>query len=145
MKGWKTGVEDPAGEDTLVPVKDAQTLCYDRRNWPCILQTQILPVNGQGIVLNCSNRSDDANLRGSLFETTVSEIFAKRKTDPACKACQSVGYHIYATCAYTPLSLLAGPRRRRHTRKLGLAGRFPKFSAWATRNLYLRPQKKKSI
>jgi len=145
MKVWKTGVEDPAGEDTLVPVKDAQKLCFDRRNWPCILQTQILPINGQGIVLNCSNRSDEANLRGSLFDTTVSEIFTKRKTDAACKACQSVGAHIYATQAYTR-SLYSPVRVAEDMyRKLGLAGRFPKFSAWATRNLYLRPQKKKSI
>jgi hypothetical protein len=129
----------------LVPVKDAQKLCWDRRNWPCILQTQILPVNGQGIVMNCSNRSDEANLRGNLFETTVPEVFAKRKNDAACKACKAVGAHVYATQHYTrsrysPIRIAENTYRR-----LGLAGRFPKFSAWATRNLYMRPQKKSTI
>jgi MoaA/NifB/PqqE/SkfB family radical SAM enzyme len=145
MKVWATGVEDPNGEDCLIPVKDAGTLCYDRRWWPCTLQDQILAVNGEGIVMNCSNFSDEANLRGNLFDTTVEEIFRKRKTDPACLACKSVGGHVYALQEYTRRRFSPMKLAEIAYRRLGLAGRSAKFSAWVTRRFYIRPQEKKTI
>jgi len=142
---WRTGVKDPNGEDCLVPVADARQLCLDRKDWPCTLQNQILVIDGQGNHTNCSNRSDVFNVRGNLFDTTVPEIFRKRKKDPACLACKAVGGHIYALQEYTRSQW--SPIRIAETvyRTLGLQGRFPAFSLWATNHLYLRPQMKKTF
>lgn len=145
MKEWETGIVDPDGEDCLVPVADAKELCAERKHWPCTLQNQILMVNGDGNYTNCSNYSDDANIRGNFFNTTVAEIFQRRKTDPMCIACKAVGAHVYALQEYTRSKYSLIKLAENTYRRLGLQGRFPKFSLWATNHLYVRPQSKKTI
>lgn len=142
MKEWRTGVADPAGEDLLLPALTVKQACFDRRNWDCLEQDQIVTVNGDGDYLNCCHRSDVANLRGSFFNSTVPALLASRKTDAACRACKAVGGHVYAMQAYTrgqwsPLRLAETVYRR-----LNLQGRFPRFTDWATRTFYTtsRPQ-----
>lgn len=144
MRVWATGIPDPAGEDVLVPVADARQMCYERRHWDCILQNQILAVNGDGQHLLCSNFMDDANLRGNLFETTIPEILAARKQDPICLACKAVGGHVYALQFYTRNRYSPLVWAEMWYRRLKLQGRFPKLTAWATRSLYAisRPQEK---
>jgi hypothetical protein len=147
IKVWETGIDDPNGEDCLVPVKEAGKLCFERRHWDCLLQTQIVPINGEGMLLNCSNLQDAANLRGSLFDTTIPAFLKARMKDSFCLKCKSVGGHVYALQAYTRKNW--SPVRLAETayRKMGLAGRFPAFTQWATRSLYKtsRPQEKGSL
>jgi pyruvate-formate lyase-activating enzyme len=147
MRVWDTGVDDPAGGDVLLPVKEAKDLCYKRRHWDCLLQDQIVAVNGQGMLLNCSNRSDDANLRGSLFDTTIREFLKKRKIDAACTKCRSVGAHVYSLQAYTRAEWSPVRLAEVAYRRLGLAGRMPAFTAWAARTMYKinRPQEKETF
>jgi MoaA/NifB/PqqE/SkfB family radical SAM enzyme len=144
MRVWETGIDDPNGEDVLVPVKEAGKMCYSRRHWRCLLQDQIVAINGQGMLLNCSNLADEANLRGSLFETTIPQFLARRQQDSFCAKCKAVGGHVYALQAYSrsqwsPVRLAEVAYRR-----LKLAGRFPAITAWGTK-LYLRPQEKETI
>jgi MoaA/NifB/PqqE/SkfB family radical SAM enzyme len=101
LKVWETGVDDPKGEDLLIPVKDAREACYERRHWECDGQNRVLTVNGDGFITNCNNRIYRENLRGSLFDTTVPNLLKARKTDHDCIACQAIGGHIYAMQAYT--------------------------------------------
>lgn len=101
MKVWETGVDDPKGEDLLIPVKDARAACYERRHWECDGQNRVLTVNGDGLVTNCNNRIYRENLRGSVFDKSLKEILAARKTDADCIKCKAMGGHIYAMQAYT--------------------------------------------
>lgn len=143
LRQWETGVPDPNGADVLVPVADARQLCYDRRGWDCILQDQIIAVNGQGQVLLCSNLMDAANLRGNLFETTVPELLRARRTDAFCTSCKAVGGHIYAMQYYTRGRWSPLVWAEMLYRRMKLQGRWPKLTAWATKSLYRisRPQK----
>ncbi len=147
MRVWETGIDDPSGEDVLLPVKAAKDLCYSRRHWDCLLQDQIVAVNGQGMLLNCSNRSDDENLRGSLFDTTLPKFLKGRKVDPACTKCRSVGAHVYSLQAYTRAEWSPVRLAEVAYRRLKLAGRFPAFTAWTNRTFYRisRPQQKETL
>lgn len=144
MREWETGIPDPAGEDLLISVKDAKELCWRRRHWDCILQQQVVAVNGVGDFLLCSNFGEAKYYRGSFFAKPMHEHLAARYRDPVCIACKSVGGHVYAAQAYTrsewsPLRLVESVYRRLH-----LQGISPRLSAWATRSLYfiMRPQPK---
>lgn len=145
FKVWETGIEDPAGEDVLVPVKEARALCQARKNWPCLLQTQILAVYSDGRYMNCSNRQDEANVRGDLFSTTVKDIFKARRTDPACIECKAKAGHVYSLQAYTRSRWSVLRLGEDLYRKLRLQGRIPGMHAWATNRLYFRPQKKATL
>ena len=120
---WESGVEDPAGEDLLVPVMAAKQMCYDRRHWDCNGQDTIVVIDSKGTLLNCNGDADnEANRRGNLFETTIPAFLRARKTDPDCLACRAVGGHVYCMQKYTlaewsPMRL-AGVAYRR----LGLSG-----------------------
>ena len=127
LKVWETGVDDPKGEDLLIPVKDAREACFERRQWECDGQNRVLTVNGDGLVTNCNNRIYRANLRGSVFDSTVAEILKARKTDSDCVACQAIGGHIYAMQAYTrpvwsPMRMAGSLARR-----MGIAGYISPF------------------
>jgi MoaA/NifB/PqqE/SkfB family radical SAM enzyme len=120
---WKSGIEDPAGEDLLVPVMAAKQMCYDRRHWDCSGQDTIVVIDSKGTLLNCNGAEDDeANRRRSLFDTTIPAFLKARKTDPDCLACRAVGGQIYAMQVYTRSewspARLAGVVYRR----LGLTG-----------------------
>lgn len=122
LRVWETGIDDPKGEDLLIPVKEARQACYERRHWECDGQNRVLTVNGDGFITNCNNRIYRENLRGSLFDTTVPALLKARKTDSDCVACQAIGGHIYAMQAYTrpvwsPMRLAGAVAR-----KIGIAG-----------------------
>jgi MoaA/NifB/PqqE/SkfB family radical SAM enzyme len=101
MRVWETGMDDPLGEDLLIPVGAAREACYARRHWECDGQNRVLTVNGDGLITNCNNRINRGNLRGSLFDTTVPALLKARKTDADCIGCKAIGGHIYAMQAYT--------------------------------------------
>lgn len=145
LRQWATGIADPNGEDCLYPVMDAKQACFDRRKWPCIHQDQVIAVNSDGDYLNCGHRNGADNLMGDFFATTVPEILKARKTNAACLACRSVGGHVYASFQYGRAEW--SPLRIAEVwyRKLGLAGRFPGFSNWATHKFYIRPQQKETL
>lgn len=145
FKVWETGIEDPAGEDVLVPVKEAQALCEARKRWPCLLQTQILAVYSDGRYMNCSNRQDEANIRGDLFSTTVPAILKARRTDEACVQCKAKAGHVYSLQSYTRSRWSLLRLGEDLYRKLGLQGRIPGMHAWATNKLYFRPQKRTTL
>lgn len=143
MRVWETGIDDPSGEDVLVPVKEAGKMCFDRKHWDCLLQDQIVAINSNGDLLNCSNLADVANLRGNLFDTTIPKFLAQRKNDSFCNKCKAVGGHVYALQAYTRSEWSPLRMGEAVYRKLKLAGRFPAITAWGTRQ-YLRPQEKET-
>lgn len=145
MDSWKTGINPVEGEDCVVAPVDTKDACFDRRKWPCLIQSQTLYVNSDGDYSNCGNRVNDENQRGNLFQTTVKEIFQKRKTDPACLSCKAVGGHIYAQQHYARSKTSLVRVGEDIYRGLGLAGRFPKFSNWATHKFYMRGQEKETI
>lgn len=147
MKVWATGIDDPAGEDVLVPVKKTQALCAARKHWGCIIQQQIVAVNGKGNILLCSNLGNAFNELGSFFNKTVEQHLADRYESKYCSKCKSVGGHVYAAQAYTRSLLSPLVWAEQLYRKLGLQGRFPRLTAWATTALYenSRPQEKKTL
>lgn len=147
MKSWATGIPVEHDQEFIVPPSQARQLCYERRGWVCIVQDQILAVNGRGDYLLCSNFADQGNVLGNLFNTTVPALLKARQTHPICQACKAVGGHVYAMQYYTrsrfsPLVWAEQLYRRCH-----LQGRWPKLTAWATRSLYKisRPQSKSTI
>lgn len=145
MKSWATGIPVPHADEFIVPVDSAKDLCSARKNWVCILQEQILAVNGKGDYMLCSNFADNSNILGNLFDKTVSQILKDRKSNPVCIACKSVGGHVYAMQSYTRSKWSPLVIGEQIYRRLGLQGTIPKLSQWATQHLYMRPQEKPTV
>lgn len=147
VKVWETGIEDPSGEDILYPVMAAKDKCYERRGWDCLIQDQVITVNSIGDYLNCSNRSDPLNQRGSFFDISIIDLLKKRKLDADCIKCKSVGAHVYSTQEYR--RSLYSPARLAEAwyRKMGLQGTLPALSHFATKHFYsfMRPQEKETL
>lgn len=145
MKVWATGIDDPNGSDCIIPVRWAKEMCGQRKHWPCWLQAQALAINANGDYSNCAQRADSFNILGSIFTTTIGAILEARKKSSMCASCKSVGAHIYAQQHYSRNEWSPFRIAENVYRGLGLSGLFPKFSLWATHNLYVRPQKKTTI
>jgi len=146
MRMWADGTDDKAGADLVIPFQSVRRACYDRRGWDCLLQNQILTVDGEGNYSTCSNFVSPENVRGNLFETTVPALMAARKTDSLCLACKAVGGHAYAQQSYrrsqwSPMRLAEVAYRR-----LRLQGVF-KLTNFGARFSYLfaRPQDKETL
>lgn len=145
MNVWRSGIDDPHGEDCVVDVKSAKEACFDRKNWPCYIQDKTLSINAAGEYMHCSQRNDTSNIAGNLFSTTIKDIFKQRKSSFACLTCKAVGAHVYAQQSYmrskwSPIRLAENIYH-----KLNLNGRFTKFTLWATHNIYMRPQKTNTV
>lgn len=139
---WETGVDHPGAIDIQIPVLAAKEMCEKRKHFPCKLQDQFFAVNADGVYYNCCDGLGTANLRGSIFDTTFPEALARRRTDAACVACKAKGLHVYANQAYTRHPLSPAVLAEFWYHRLGLGGRWKRFSKFAIRHLYRRPNKK---
>lgn len=141
FKAWDTGIYPPKTVDLQTSLKDAKGMCLDRKHWICKMQDQFLTVDANGNYYNCSDRIGQHNIRGSLFSTTVPEIFHKRQTDSACVKCKAVGGHVYAAQAYTRSEWSPVRIGEEVYHELGLPGLAPQLSKWAITKFYRRPNK----
>lgn len=137
--------EHPGERDLRTKLKEAATLCRERRHWPCINQQRMITVDGDGVLHNCCVKAHDANKRGSIFETDLEEFDRyRREEDPDCRACLAAGHHVYAMQQYRlPLGPWTTAKKRGEAlwRRFNLGGVFPQLSAWRSQWTYDRPQK----
>lgn len=138
---WNGDPATSAESDIMVPIETAKGLCEERKHWDCHLQTQTLVVSSEGLVYNCGTKNNSENLRGSFFESSVTEILNARKTDSMCVGCKARGLHIYGQQAYTIPKGSVSRWLIEKYKRTGLQGVFPKVTELGIKTFYQRPQR----
>lgn len=137
--------EDIAERDVRTKLKEAQTLCLERKHWRCINQDRMITIDSDGYLYNCCVKAHDANKRSLLFDTDLEQFNKFRlEEDTDCAKCKEHGHHVYAMQQYrTPLGFKTEVKKQAENvwRRLGLGGIFPSVSAKRSQFTYSRPQK----
>jgi len=135
--------DDPAEEDLLFKMREADHLVRERSHFRCIYQDTMILVDGTGHLWNCPAKVQEHNKRENLFDVCLIEWMKKRRTtEEDCIKCKKDGMHVYAMQQWKrPLTLGATLFRKGEDlyRNLGLGGLFPAITRVYVNALYKRP------